>query len=83
MKCEKGNSDHFYAWTALVPITEAGSRLHIWVGSGYERNIHFKHGSGIMFRSNGVPAGGHIVLDMEKGHKYMIPFTSSCEVSSK
>jgi hypothetical protein len=34
------------------------------------RNIHFEHGSGIMFRSNVVHAGGHIEVDMEKGQKY-------------
>ncbi len=54
MPMKKGQ---FYAWTAVIPLTEAGSWLHLWYGTGKGKNVHIKYGSGFLFRSDVVHAG--------------------------
>jgi hypothetical protein len=62
--------EHFYAWTAIIPLTEAGSWLHVWYGTGKGKNVHINYGFGFLFRSDVVHTGGRIQIDDKPGEKY-------------
>jgi hypothetical protein len=64
VKDQEGTDKCFYAWTALLPITPAGSWLHIWSGTGYGRKLTLN-----IFLVSFLDSG-RIEVDMERGEKY-------------
>lgn len=72
-----------YPWFAVLPLTQAGMKLHVWPTPGVGKLMHIDYGELVFFRGDVVHAGG---LPVDTGlasrcHFYIPKYSSDFDIN--
>jgi hypothetical protein len=64
------NEDKWLAWSAIFPMSPAGSWLTIWFDQSSHYSFRLKYGQAVFFRSDVIHCGGRPKVDNQKGETF-------------